>query len=168
LCYKSLRSAQSPSAGLALLSRLTSAPIIREIATPRGSMAPAPSLADGSGLISQPSENSNREKGHPRRGDPSPGMTSPSRKGEQKAKRKRLRLETIATRTKQKPDPISNREKGALFSGAGGAEKRAGLKARPYDGSGERNSNREKDTSPRKPRRELEKHKIAPPIFVSI
>jgi hypothetical protein len=87
-------------------------------------MAPAPSLGSGlmsqpgeilSGLVSQPSETSNREKGHPRRGDPSPTMPSPIRKGEQKANREPLRLETIVTQTKQTLALRSNREKEALF-----------------------------------------------------
>ena len=58
---------------------------------------------------------SNREKGHPRCGHPSPAADLPNQKGEQKANRERLRLETIATRTKQKPQPISNRENAACF-----------------------------------------------------
>jgi hypothetical protein len=59
---------------------------------------------------------SNRKKGHPHRGDPSPATTLLSQKGEQKANRERLRLETVATRTKQMPEPISNREKEPVFS----------------------------------------------------
>jgi hypothetical protein len=47
------------------------------------------------------------------------------------------------TQTKQTPATHSNREKEALFSKAGETEKRAGLKARPYNGNGEQNSNRE-------------------------
>jgi hypothetical protein len=47
------------------------------------------------------------------------------------------------TQTKQTTDYHSNREKEALFSKAGETEKRAGLKARPYNGNGEQNSNRE-------------------------
>ena len=46
------------------------------------------------------------------------GVQNPARqieKGEQKANRESLRLETIATRTKQKPDPSSNREKEPVF-----------------------------------------------------
>ena len=50
LWYKGTSSAQSPSAGLALLSRRISAPIIREIATPRENMAPAPRSINSSGL----------------------------------------------------------------------------------------------------------------------
>jgi len=60
---------------------------------------------------------SNREKAHPYRRYPSPAIASPSQKGEQKADRERLRLETIATRTKQKPESISNREEEAYFFG---------------------------------------------------
>jgi hypothetical protein len=42
-------------------------------------------------------------------------MTSPIQKGEQKANRESLRLETTATRTKQKPAVISNRELEPVF-----------------------------------------------------
>jgi hypothetical protein len=86
----------------------------------------------------------------------------------QNSNRESLRLETLVTQRKESTGPTSNREKEALFSTARGAEKWAGLKARPYDGNGERNSNREKDPSPRKTPGEHEKHKIAPPIFVAI
>jgi hypothetical protein len=58
---------------------------------------------------------SNRNKRHPPSCYPSPTAASPSQKGEQKANREPLRLETIATRTKQKPQPISNREKEPVF-----------------------------------------------------
>jgi hypothetical protein len=89
-------------------------------------------------------------------------------KGKPNSNRESLRLETGVTRTKQSLPTHSNREKEALFSTAGGAERRAGMKARPYDGHGGRNSNRERKTSARKPAGELEKHKIVTPIFVSI
>jgi hypothetical protein len=56
-------------------------------------MAPAPSLTDGSGMI------------------------SPSQKGEQKANRESPRLETLVTQTKQRPALHSNRELEALFLG---------------------------------------------------
>ena len=49
-------------------------------------------------------------------------------------------LEINATQTKQTPAVHSNREEMALFSTPGGAEKRAGLKTRPYDGNSELNS----------------------------
>jgi hypothetical protein len=102
---------QSASAGLAVLGRLTAAPIIQEIATPRGSMALAPSLINGSGLslvsaiaeqLTQPSALLS-------------GTNSPSQKGEQKANRERLRLETLVTLRKHKAGVASNREKEALF-----------------------------------------------------
>src|SRR5580704_9575290 len=53
------------------------------------------------------------------------------------------------TPTKQIPATHSNREGEALFSTAGGTENRAGLKARPYHGNGEQNSNRESRPSNR-------------------
>ena len=53
--------------------------------------------------------------------------------------REALRLETNVTPTKQTAAIASNREKEALFLTAGRAENRAGLKARPYHGNGERN-----------------------------
>jgi hypothetical protein len=74
-------------------------------------MALAPSLINGSGLslvsaiaeqLTQPSALLS-------------GTNSPSQKGEQKANREPRRLETIATHTKQKAEPISNREKEAIF-----------------------------------------------------
>jgi hypothetical protein len=57
--------------------------------------------------------------------------------------REAVRLEINVTQTKQTTQPHSYREEEALFSTAGGNEKRAGLKARPYYGNGEQNSNRE-------------------------
>jgi hypothetical protein len=63
--------------------------------------------------------------------------------------REALRLETEVTQTKQTTRPRSNREKEALFLTAGGTEKRAGLKARPYKGNGEQNPNRESRPSNR-------------------
>jgi hypothetical protein len=61
---------------------------------------------------------SNRKKGPPHRGDPSPAPLS--QKGEQKANREAIRLETLVTHRKQKTGPTSNREKEACFSSRGG------------------------------------------------
>src|SRR5580704_16341882 len=61
----------------------------------------------------------------------------------QNSNREPLRLEISVTQTKQTAAIGSNREGEALFLTAGRVENRAGLKARPYHGSGEQNSNRE-------------------------
>ena len=61
----------------------------------------------------------------------------------QNSNREPLRLEINVIQTKQTAAIGSNREKEALFLTAGRAENRAGLKARPYHGNGEQNSNRE-------------------------
>ena len=96
-------------------------------------MAPAPSLIDGSGLMIQPSKilsglsivSAIAEQLTPpseigsglmtQPGDILSRMTSHSQKGEQKANRERLRLETAVTPTKQTPTLRSNREREALF-----------------------------------------------------
>jgi hypothetical protein len=96
-------------------------------------MAPAPSLVNGSGLMIQPSkilfglsigsaiaENpaQHGEIGSGLMSQPGKilsGVTPPSQKGEQKANRESLRLETLVTLTKQRPTLRSNREIDALF-----------------------------------------------------
>jgi hypothetical protein len=68
----------------------------------------------------------------------------PTRDRSQKnCNRESFLLEIDVTQTRQSPAVHSNREKDAHFSTAKRAEIRAGLKARPYDGFGELNSNRE-------------------------
>jgi|HubBroStandDraft_4_1064222.scaffolds.fasta_scaffold50767_2 hypothetical protein len=82
-----------------------------------------------------------------------PNPTRQIQKGEQKANREPLRLETLLTHRKQNTGPTSNREKVALFQISISlpiSGRQAGI------------------SSTRKPPREIEKHKIAPPIFVAI
>jgi hypothetical protein len=109
-CATKGRVVRSPQArGWLSRARLTTAPIIREIATPRGSMAPAPGLASGLSIVSAIAQPSTQPS------DILSGTTSPSQKAEQKPNRERLRLETVVTQTKQRLALRSNREKEALF-----------------------------------------------------
>jgi len=85
--------------------------------------------------------------------DPASNLSPLIEKGEQKANREPLRLETLLTHRKQNTGPTSNREKVALFQISISlpiSGRQAGI------------------SSTRKPPREIEKHKIAPPIFVAI